>query len=126
MDPKPRSRVCSFERVGLIEPHTLNKLWRPFWTQMMVYIAHTKIFHNYHRKFDVRSFVSFFRQVASYANRKHETTRHLQLNFTFIEVEVITIFIIAILFETLPKTLKILMENLRSIFAVLHQKDLKE
>ena len=112
MDPKPRSRVCSFERVGLIEPHTLNKLWRPFWTQMMVYIAHTKIFHNYHRKFDVRSFVSFF--------------RHLQLNFTFIEVEVITIFIIAILFETLPKTLKILMENLRSIFALLHQKDLKE
>ena len=30
-----------FERVGIIELDTLTELWRPFWTQIMVYIAHT-------------------------------------------------------------------------------------
>ena len=30
MDPTPKLRVCSFERVGRVELYTLNEIWRPF------------------------------------------------------------------------------------------------
>ena len=41
MDPTPQLRVCSFERVGVIELDTLTELWGPFWKRTMLYNTHT-------------------------------------------------------------------------------------